>query len=65
MYGNAGSGTNGFGIPGGYSSATAYGGGNSKGYGNGFVGRGGGGGSGNGYDRGGGSVTGRYHPYLK
>lgn len=66
MYGIAGFGANGYGFPGGYSSATAYGGGNSKGYGNGFVGRGSGSGGGNGsYDNGGGSMTGRYHPYFK
>ncbi|KAL6140727.1 hypothetical protein ACLB2K_059023 [Fragaria x ananassa] len=69
MYGNAGYGASGYGMPGGYGAPTGYGGG--KGYGSGSADRGGrgrgrGGSSynaGRGYDRSGDSTTGRYHPY--
>ncbi|KAM5579432.1 hypothetical protein ABKV19_009284 [Rosa sericea] len=50
MYGNAGYGAGGYGMPGGYGAPTGYGGG--KGYD-----------AGRGYDRSGDSTTGRYHPY--
>ncbi|KAH7547155.1 hypothetical protein FEM48_Zijuj01G0279400 [Ziziphus jujuba var. spinosa] len=70
MYGSAGFGGNGYGIPGGYIGVTAYGGNNGRGYGNGFVDHNSGAGNGGydtgkGYDRSDVYMNGRYHPYLK